>query len=414
MPAGTDLVTWNPRVGATGTDRYRWPAELPLYAGTPASFYANPDRPTLAEVNASEGWNQMVAEINRRIPPIDLEQRPGRDWPTNYPFPYASDNRENFKLGGRSPWWSGGIDIHPAVIGYDINIGSNNKWGVEEFFYVRRPASPGNSFAGLLLADRNIRFAEARSIVPPYIPSIEVATYDNVSQLRENMAIDHIVLYLLRYYKTRNTFISVGGSYLNSNGSTAVAFQKTDGLQLFPAPYPPVSVPVDSSAGFRIGQFHEGGGNVERFILYRIYLPIEVPIGMPTIASASWRARYTMRAQEERPLTIELYDTGLFDDRQEGGTPISPKPWLTGTLIATFDVGASLPPPTLLDTLHTISITNWTGAGLGMLSSPGKKTLVVASSRETSLTAPPAPSHEDPLVDFQVGTLVTSLLRCYT
>jgi hypothetical protein len=233
-----------------------------------------------------------------------------------------------------------------------------------------------------------------------------VATDKSVRSLRKSIAIDHIVIYLLRYYKTRNTFISApGGSYLNSNGSIVAAFRKTDGF------YPPTSDPVDQAPnvnGFRIGQV---GG----YTLYRVYLPIEIPIGMPTIASASWQARYLMQAQEARPLIIELYDTGLFDDRQEGGTPISPKPWLTGTLIATFDVGASLPPPTLFDTLHTISITNWTGAGLSMFSSPGKKTLVVASSRETGLIKPPTPSHEAPLVNFQVGTgNVTSLLRCYT
>jgi hypothetical protein len=32
MPAGTDIITWSPRVGATGDDRYD-PGETTLFAG---------------------------------------------------------------------------------------------------------------------------------------------------------------------------------------------------------------------------------------------------------------------------------------------------------------------------------------------------------------------------------------------
>lgn len=62
MPAGTDLITWNPRVGATGDDRYRWPENACIEAG--ASDYSDP--PTIAEINARSGYNQIVAEMRRR------------------------------------------------------------------------------------------------------------------------------------------------------------------------------------------------------------------------------------------------------------------------------------------------------------------------------------------------------------
>jgi hypothetical protein len=62
MPAGTDLVTWSPRVGASGDDRYNLPAEARFEAGS-SSFSTTP---TLAEVNASSGMNQVIAECRRR------------------------------------------------------------------------------------------------------------------------------------------------------------------------------------------------------------------------------------------------------------------------------------------------------------------------------------------------------------
>lgn len=62
MPAGTDLITWSPRVGATGDDRYNVPADSVIEAGS--SSYSDP--PTLEEVNAGSGVNQIIAEHNRR------------------------------------------------------------------------------------------------------------------------------------------------------------------------------------------------------------------------------------------------------------------------------------------------------------------------------------------------------------
>jgi hypothetical protein len=62
MPAGTDLITWNPRVGATSDDRYDIAADTPIKNGT----YAYSDPPTIDEVNSGTGINQIIAEINRR------------------------------------------------------------------------------------------------------------------------------------------------------------------------------------------------------------------------------------------------------------------------------------------------------------------------------------------------------------
>jgi hypothetical protein len=62
MPEGTDLITWSPRVGATGDDRYDIPAGEVISAGT--TEYSDP--PTLAEVNSGSGINQVIAEYQRR------------------------------------------------------------------------------------------------------------------------------------------------------------------------------------------------------------------------------------------------------------------------------------------------------------------------------------------------------------
>lgn len=62
MPAGTDLITWNPRVGATGDDRYN--IDLNTAIGAGSSSYSSP--PTISEINAGSGINQIIAEVNRR------------------------------------------------------------------------------------------------------------------------------------------------------------------------------------------------------------------------------------------------------------------------------------------------------------------------------------------------------------
>jgi hypothetical protein len=61
VPAGTDLIQWVPRVGDTGDDRYD-PGEARIVAGLD-DFSAIP---TIAEVNASSGVNQIRAELIRR------------------------------------------------------------------------------------------------------------------------------------------------------------------------------------------------------------------------------------------------------------------------------------------------------------------------------------------------------------
>ena len=62
MPAGTDLVTWSPRVGASGDDRYTLPANTRITAG--GSSYSS--FPLLSEVNAGSDYNQFASELKRR------------------------------------------------------------------------------------------------------------------------------------------------------------------------------------------------------------------------------------------------------------------------------------------------------------------------------------------------------------
>lgn len=63
MPAGTDIVTWSPRVGATGDDRYSVPASTGILAGATDGYSGTP---TITEVNAGSAFNQIGAEIKRR------------------------------------------------------------------------------------------------------------------------------------------------------------------------------------------------------------------------------------------------------------------------------------------------------------------------------------------------------------
>ena len=64
MPAGTDIVTWSPRVGATGDDRYDPGNAMRIAAGTASGTFSDP--PTITQVNAASGINQVIAEIRRR------------------------------------------------------------------------------------------------------------------------------------------------------------------------------------------------------------------------------------------------------------------------------------------------------------------------------------------------------------
>ena len=63
MPAGTDLVAWSPRLGASGDDRYDPGADILIAAGSD-SYDANP---SLDQINAASGMNQTIAEARRRI-----------------------------------------------------------------------------------------------------------------------------------------------------------------------------------------------------------------------------------------------------------------------------------------------------------------------------------------------------------
>ena len=56
------MPTWNPRVGDSGEDQYHWGTDHLIEAGT--SAYSNP--PTLPQVNAGSGLNQIVAETKRQ------------------------------------------------------------------------------------------------------------------------------------------------------------------------------------------------------------------------------------------------------------------------------------------------------------------------------------------------------------
>jgi len=71
-----DLVTWSPRISGAGDDRYNIPGATKLDGsvdtGLPTRIDAGDGSgfsaiPTIAQINASSGVNQVIAAINRRI-----------------------------------------------------------------------------------------------------------------------------------------------------------------------------------------------------------------------------------------------------------------------------------------------------------------------------------------------------------
>ncbi len=72
---GYDLVTWSPRVGAAGDDVYNVPGAIKLDGTMDTGNASRIERgsnafsttPTIAEINASSGLNQVIGLINRRI-----------------------------------------------------------------------------------------------------------------------------------------------------------------------------------------------------------------------------------------------------------------------------------------------------------------------------------------------------------
>jgi hypothetical protein len=73
---GFDLVTWSPRIGATGDDAYDIPGATRMdgtvdtsveHTRVEAGSSSFSDTPTIAEINASSHWNQLIAALNRRI-----------------------------------------------------------------------------------------------------------------------------------------------------------------------------------------------------------------------------------------------------------------------------------------------------------------------------------------------------------
>ena len=61
---GNDLVTWAPRRGDSGDDLYDVPDDTPVGAGDASGFSATP---TIDQINASSGLNQVIGLANRRV-----------------------------------------------------------------------------------------------------------------------------------------------------------------------------------------------------------------------------------------------------------------------------------------------------------------------------------------------------------
>ena len=96
---GFDQITWSPRRGATGDDQYDVPDDCGIGAGDASGFDATP---TLAQIAASSGLNQIVGLANRRI----LQFKALFGGTSQVAIPYFVTGQRYFVTNGADPSWT--------------------------------------------------------------------------------------------------------------------------------------------------------------------------------------------------------------------------------------------------------------------------------------------------------------------
>ena len=201
MPEGEELVVWNPRIGETGDDRYKWPPDLPLHAGTPSTGFEDPLNPTIEEVNAAEGLNQIVAEIRRRTPITQEQWYPERFLGIE-PMPFFESVVQDIPVTGASVWWDAdeGTDEDPSVLSRDHVCADDTFapwWYYAKYpkgsYYVRKPKPPGNGLAMTVAGVAQYLDTEyTGTMPPPTIALLQPLTSDIVTFIRKRLAADKI------------------------------------------------------------------------------------------------------------------------------------------------------------------------------------------------------------------------------
>jgi len=372
MPAGTDLITWNPRVGATGDDRYKWPESIPFYIGTPKASFANPDKPTITEVNVAEGWNQVIAETVRRMPTVEEQTGPG-GWGPIFPMPLAEEQIISIPVGGRTPWWTGNTVMDPHVIARDIS----SNWQFSEFTSLARPNTPGNSAAAVSTATTLIISHEGRTepTPAPSFPAEVKLTRDLIMTLRKRLSIDHLAIRNILYYRSRTRLSGVANT-INRPYLPTIARQGVT--------YPPSGTPFISTTGSvytvvsTVGQDLSSPGSGSIYRTRRWWFPVMIPGGSPSFSSGQMDfVAFTASISNPARAYIELYDSGTYEDYSETGSPTVPPPWLLGSLIGRIDTS------TYPVGLHAVTIPFSSVSGFSPASST-RRTLVFATSQDTT------------------------------
>ena len=371
MPAGTDLITWNPRVGSTGDDRYAWPESIPFYIGTPKASFANPDKPTITEVNAAEGWNQVIAETARRMPTVE-EQTSPNIWPPIFPMPLAEEQIISIPVGGRTPWWTGGNTVmDPHVIARDIS----SNWGVSEFTSLARPNTPGNSAFAVSTYTTLIISEEGRTepTPAPSFPAEVKLTRGLIMTLRKRLSIDHLAIRNLHYYRSRTRLSGVA----NTVNRPALSTLARQGVTYPPSGTPFASTPLVYVVVTALGQTVSSPASGSIYRTQRWWFPVMIPGGSPSFNSG--QIDFVAFTANPARAYIEVYDSGTYEDYSETGIPSVPPPWLLGSLIGRIDTSTYFPVGGGF--VVTIPLSNV--SGFSPVSST-RRTLVFATSQDSA------------------------------
>jgi hypothetical protein len=418
MPAGENVVVWNPRVGNTGDAQYEWPLDQPLKIGTPfdwiSPFIDLPDylsftKPTLDEVNRLCGYNQIAAEYLRRIPYVwEIGGTPGFS-PANFPPSLARDAVVPIPIGGIPTWWTtGGFDEYPAVIGRAL---------VSSWFSRRlagaRPNIPGNSIPYLGGWIDFIRSAELYTgSAMPLTATVQPVTQVFMSALRKLLAIDHIRARGLFHFENRDQMVDLFGVVV---APTVDNISQLWAMKRSGSTYPPTgTVEREGGSGIGlnsalVGQFQNLAGTL--FTKRRLYVHFLIPNSTPTLSTGVLRLSCG-RLVGQPAADLRLYDAGSYYDLRTGGVTRPASDWVLGTLLAT----------------HTITV----GGGVVELSfsaaglTPGPRTFVITTNHEADDTGPPTPSDPSTLSEeygvgfsgtnwgFSIGGTLGAILQLYT
>jgi hypothetical protein len=409
MPQGTPLIDWNPRVGSTGDDRFRWPPNVPFRIGTPKASFADPRVPLLSEVQGASGWQQVVAYLlwfNSGYK-VGYQSRPGQQ-ATIQPVPLLEDRIESLSnmIDGIAPYWTGYdpnlLYAHLSCSTRFLFPDNTTPWR-DGVLSSESPIPPGNHLGRLRASIGDYHpirpYVKTANTIFKIRELISRATEGPSAGVYGNIGGDCVRSMLLRYRESRATS-GYAWSFYPPNKSIQASAYITGNT------FPPPTSTVGGGTGTGVfncpvGQSLWSGAYTYR--TDRAYLHFFVPYAS---GLSTGQLRIRIRMLRKPPLyttyqtkleNIYFFDSGTYVGAQETDTPASPMPWLSGTPLGSFD-------------LNTIAYTlpSYTTAGLeewdvviplpacSSLSALGtKRTIVVASHSDLNNIPPVSALNDD-------------------